>query len=339
MNILRSKYLSKKMRILSLACSFVVVLIHSNLGLDYKAYPLYLGIVNDGVLSVAVPYYFFVSGYFASRHFTNSMTSWFAILKVKALTLCVPYFLWNVYALGMYYLFDISGGNHFLGLVTVAPANTPLWFMKYLIVLFLILPLIVWIINVGKGNIAFLLVPAFFMAILPCLDISGHIKLFARALVPFAIGVYLSKYELVVGIKRYLKLELLLCLWIVVVVVDVISIFLRGKYTDKFYIYMPFITLPLLLSLYDYLFIHFRLFRNLLTNNRILRLCKYSFFVYCLHWPIFRIIEKNICYIGQTPCSILLLAVCVFILCLCVAWFVDRYLSCVFGIFTGYRRP
>lgn len=109
-----------------------------------------------------LPVFFFLSGYFASRHFEEYLTwdGYKTLIKKKILTLAVPYLLWNV----IFILFYLVAGSvvprigqrvakfhldtlygfidKLLGL-SGSPLDGPLWFVRDLFVLFLILPLIV----------------------------------------------------------------------------------------------------------------------------------------------------------------------------------------------------
>ncbi len=117
---------------------------------------------SNVLISSGLPVFFFLSGYFASRHFEEYLTwdGYKTLIKKKVLTLAVPYLLWNV----IFILFYLAAGSvvprigqrvakfhldtlygfidKLLGL-SGSPLDGPLWFVRDLFVLFLILPLIV----------------------------------------------------------------------------------------------------------------------------------------------------------------------------------------------------
>lgn len=103
-----------------------------------------VNIINN-IANLAVPSFFFMSGYLMAFNMTSfTFDGYFKKLKRRALTLLVPYLIWNLLCLG--YMGITRQIAEFPGwsAVFIEPLNFPLWFIRNLIVLNLLYP-IIWI--------------------------------------------------------------------------------------------------------------------------------------------------------------------------------------------------
>lgn len=172
--------MSSKNDVLSRTVSFLrfplivaVVFIHTGLGkvkmdgevfVSKEMYPMFGfvdGLVANEFARVAVPLFFFISGYF---FFSRPGFSWKAYgckLKKRVRTLLVPYVFWNLFMLGLIYLGQMflssmtSGDrklvsdftwldwlNVFWALRDGMPINYPFWFIRDLMALAVLSPLV-----------------------------------------------------------------------------------------------------------------------------------------------------------------------------------------------------
>lgn len=114
---------------------------------EYGASSPYFWTVNilNNIANLAVPSFFLMSGYLMSFNMTSfSFDIYFKKLKRRGLTLLVPYLIWNLLCLG--YMYITHQITEFPGWSTVfiEPLNFPLWFIRNLIVLNLLYP-IIWL--------------------------------------------------------------------------------------------------------------------------------------------------------------------------------------------------
>ena len=122
-------------------------------------------IFQEGICRLAVPCFFFISGYlFFNRLHSWDWSVWTGKIKSRAKTLLLPYLLWNLVAFFAYWLFARAqgqpvslqeqfarnggfsifwgiGGGIPLGIRAV-PIDGPLWFIRDLIVFTLLTPVI-----------------------------------------------------------------------------------------------------------------------------------------------------------------------------------------------------
>lgn len=148
----------------------VVILIHCNyfrnvLGLAENV-PICFGVIDflqKNVYSIAVPLFFFISGYLFFRDGIPSLEGYKKKLKRRITTLVVPYLLWNIIGLAIFllkktpYLSPYFPQYNEIGLTVatiaegfikipiaeaIGPYNLVLWFVRDLIFVMAITPLI-----------------------------------------------------------------------------------------------------------------------------------------------------------------------------------------------------
>ncbi|MCR5361817.1 MAG: acyltransferase [Bacteroidales bacterium] len=148
--------LSEKIRVASFVATVLVVLRHSyTISAFYPAgnEPHWLNRFEWGTLfwtDVAVPFFFFVSGYFFMRHDYVADGTYFAMLRKKASTLLVPFVIWNVGG-GLVLFFYDSEGNlgasatECLRNFVLSRWYGPLWYVRDLMLFMLAFPLYGWL--------------------------------------------------------------------------------------------------------------------------------------------------------------------------------------------------
>lgn len=120
---------------------------------------------QEGLCRLAVPCFFFISGYlFFNKLETWDWNVWKGKIKKRGKTLLLPYILWNIIALIAYWLYENAQGNpisllqefsHYGGVrmfwsvqggIPISsqayPVDGPLWFIRDLIYFIIITPLI-----------------------------------------------------------------------------------------------------------------------------------------------------------------------------------------------------
>lgn len=158
---------SKRISILRVILLVFIVFIHNNsTAIDNTALSYWVKTLFSEILvRMAVPLYFLISGFLLFR----KQESYGSVLKKKARTLLVPYLLWNVIVIGMFWLgqnapyisrFFADENNRisnytlhqwldaFLGLNYHGyPAAYQLWFIRDLMILTLLYPVWRWLLQ------------------------------------------------------------------------------------------------------------------------------------------------------------------------------------------------
>lgn len=160
MKIATEQETSSKIAVISLVCACLVALSHVARNSAFGSWGWwFVRMTRYGVCCMAVPFFFTVSGYFLSRHFDEK--GWWRRESVKRLsTLLFPYLFWCaaffVFASIGYAVLNISDGGFLAALrrsdtsVAIAfgaipyrvPFLMPLWYVRALLVLVALSPLI-----------------------------------------------------------------------------------------------------------------------------------------------------------------------------------------------------
>ena len=200
-----SKHFSSVVTSLRFPLILLVILIHTqpvpteSLGDDYSLY-VYVGTLIKWLFTrVAVPAFFVFSGYYAFKGKNLEQTStYLSETKKRVWTLIVPYLIWNLIfipisiareSLASYVglprteSFDFEWAK-LLDYLWFAPINYPLWFVRDLIVLTFISPVIHFVLRVTRGYF----VPLLFLLCVFILDPFRIIGAEPRSLLFYSIG-------------------------------------------------------------------------------------------------------------------------------------------------------
>lgn len=189
-------------------------------GFDNSLYCITSSLFCRVMPTVAVPMFFFISGYlyfFKTEGFTKEL--YFQKTKKRFRTLLIPFLLWNVIAFVMnavwwegirshsltavlnslqrfsYHIFwdanTWSRGSRCFGLLEYsdykAPADVPMWFLRDLIILMLLTPIVYWCIKRLRVWFVALLGAVYLFSIWPDTSILS-----ANSLFFFCLGAWLS---------------------------------------------------------------------------------------------------------------------------------------------------
>lgn len=194
---------SRESRALSwirLPLAALIVLLHTGYAEEESDFAYLLGkCVMANIVIIAVPLFFFISGYlFFAKYVKFGKAEYIAMLKKKTFTLLIPYLLWNffsyyVYGLKTGYVGDVKPWELYRifwckgdGFVGISPfgyqfplLNTPyhgvLWFVRDLMVVMICSPLIWWIIRKCRmWSLVLFLIPWVFRIGIP-IDGFGYV--------------------------------------------------------------------------------------------------------------------------------------------------------------------
>lgn len=227
---------SKSIQWLRFPLSLAIVFLHcsSSPYEDDAIYSFIRQFISSTICGVAVPIFFFISGFLFFLNIDHfSISVYFNKLKNRVRSLLIPYILWNIIAAFLPFLiliaiviknaepidwlFDYLQGlngwhmfwdyNHW-GECAYGPIDLPLWFIRDLMVICLMSPLINYFIK--KADWIFLII----IGALYVLSYWYYLNFNTRALLFFSLGAYLAinKVNLVIISKKYRCHFLLLAL-------------------------------------------------------------------------------------------------------------------------------
>lgn len=146
------------------------------------------------IANCAVPCFFFMSGYLIVNNLTEfSWQSYYKKISNRFFTLFIPYIIWNILA-GLYIWF-VVGTRFDITSIFIDPINFPLWFLRNLIVLDLLLPLW-WVMNKYFKSFGLILVSAVYLFYTHIPYINNYA---ATALFYFYFGIYCNRRFINIG--------------------------------------------------------------------------------------------------------------------------------------------
>lgn len=249
-------------------------------------------ITAQGVCRLAVPFFFFVSGYLFFYKFENwDLGVWWSKVRRRGRTLLIPYILWNTIAVailfGWSYYVSVSHGLEPVSFHEMVsnwggiklfwdtgeplnmPLDYPLWFVRDLMVFVIVSPVVFFFVKLTK-------MPGLIITILYYLTLGK----FASNIPIFIAGAYLSinKMNIVTTFHRYAKWDVMLTLILLVALV-----FTYDRY-DSYRYFLRAFTVTGVISIFN--------ITSDLINKGIVAvhpfLTRCSFFLFCLHGIVLR---------------------------------------------------
>lgn len=199
-----------------------VVILHIDMSYESEAnsvYGLFKYFLFDCVSSIAVPLFFFISGFLFFYKTSFSLDVYKKKLKRRFFSLVIPYLFWNLAFMLLTFIvqcFFPSLNNrklicdysmmdylnslwNYSGLGYGCPILAPTWFLRDLIVMVVFTPVIYFFIKYSRGYVVLLL------AICYLFSIKINIVGFPRSWLFFCLGAFFSifNYNFVTILKRY----------------------------------------------------------------------------------------------------------------------------------------
>ena len=306
-----TQYISDKIKILSAVSIILVLYIHSGFHADEIAGMA----INDNVQEFisgmigrcAVPLFFMISGYLFFLKVPNGLHSIFEKIKKRIRTLLVPYIIACVFFVLFYVILDVTPGvgrfmNSDLSILfekkwvsilyevfyrteNGLPVAFHLWFLRDLMILVLVSPLLYYLLKYLKW--AWILIAFVLMFFVPKEFFSVH------ALFWFCLGAYLT------GVKskkvNNVRVEKVVILTLLFLTLCLIELFFVDFMVWQ-YIKIPIILLGIasLWLLYDKIIpATFLLNRHLWIKT----ICNFTFFIYLFHEPTLNVVRKLIVFV------------------------------------------
>ena len=325
--------LSAKIKIMSLLATVMVVYRHS---LNYLAFfnswsgEGVNGFVQDGCMvltQIAVPYFFLVSGFFFFKKDYYDTLKYGKMLTKKGKTLFIPFLIWNIVGLlclivtGQYV--QVSSVSDFFLNIMDSRYYGPLWYVRDLMTLMLIVPIYQWIYR-WNNWVAYAIIFAtlyYYWMPIDCGWISSEGILF------FFLAGILQKHS---GI---------LCkrlpgnwVWLMFVVWVVLC------FTTPFFQYLH--KLCTLLGVITFWLIADRI--PFFRSKGILELAKYSFLIYVLHFYLIKIMKVILgkSFFGNEWVSLaayLILPIITCVIVVVIGCIMRRYMPKLYNLSTGNR--
>lgn len=315
--------------------------------------------IGDGITRIAVPLFLIISSYLFYKNFDGTFEKYNEKLRSRFHSLAIPYLFWSIFtflffSIGLIlpflskYFATVNTENinlkFLIDNIIIGSYNSPLWFVRYLIVftifspqiyllakrfpkIVIIITFLIWIFGINIG-IAIRTEAVFFYllgAVLGC-----NVKYYHNMI------NYLNN-------KKVLWTFIFCSVWIIILLLRTFhyihqepSMMLEGNYdkfvnnTNNFGILFGIIGFWLL---FDFIF----------KNKYIWKLSEYSFFVFVFHHPLTSILRKL--FLKSVPytqifsiITFILIAVLSIIISIFMATMLKKYTDNFYKIITGNRK-
>ena len=357
-----NKYLSDKLRIISLISMILVVILHSynitikfnsgnmNFNSEYNVLIQYF--FSQGITRIAVPIFFFISGYLFFLNFKGTLNEYSLKLRKRTKSLLLPYLIWSIWGLTFYFVLQLfpQSRNFFtkdliasysfgkiIYTLFLDPISYQLWFVRDLMVLVIFSPLIYWLTKYLKA------LPIILLFIIWLGFFEFNFVIFTNESIFFySMGAYFALFKGDYLLKKFSQKYywIFTFLWLLLVFIKTI---LNHQHPDQmdFILLLHKISIMLglmaLWSIYDLFMVN-----KTHPNKTIFDLSFYSFFLYAFHEPVLTIVRKGLFYITG-PSEIISIAnyflspTITIIISIVLAGLIKRNIPGFYSLITGGR--
>jgi surface polysaccharide O-acyltransferase-like enzyme len=351
------KFVSVKLRVLSFLAMIMIIFLHSynlvvNLGggsaeikNNWNSFTQIF--ISDGITRIAVPLFASISGFLLFLQIDETISYFLTKYRKRFNTLFIPYVLWSAWGLLFFFILQVIPQgrkffnstlikdyslHQFLDTLFLNPLPYQLWFLRDLIVLVLLSPLIYFFIKHLK------IVAVSILFVLWYLDLN-FIIFKPDTLFFFAVGIYLSLNKQMFLSSSFPKLSIYTTIcWIICLVLKTANINF-GVYFGSLF----FMKAGILLGLFSSWYLYNRIVDGRdMEKTTFFKFSTFSFFLYAFHEPVLTLLKKaSLAFLGKTPIVLfityLTLPLIVIILALSIAHLLKKYLNSFYNLITGGR--
>lgn len=345
------KYISNKIKNMSLIMTFFVVILHSNNLEDSSIFnmnTLIQNIIGQGIVRIAVPMFFLISGYLFFYKFKPSTEAFLSKYKKRFKSLFIPYFLWCTGWLIILYVVELTAfGRAMFSDRIIADYNAvelfkntyiyPLpyqfWYIRALMINVVISPIIYYVIDKLKDK-ALLVITVFWF-----------FNVIYYPILMFAIGACFSIGNFDLYFNKYKDKGYLFGIgYILAIILKVILIYMPQIPNPDYTLLLAenviiLLGVPFAWFLYDVIA---ERFQGVFDLGKEMKLAKYGIFIYFFHIPLQSIIKKlwfKVMPVSSASSLMIFFVapVITIIICAAVAIFMRKYMPKIYMVLTGGR--
>ena len=357
-----SKYLSRKLKFISVLAMCAVVFIHAyncadlfltpttRISEGFKFTPMFEYFFSNGLFRFAVPLFFMISGFLYFFNYENTGKCYLNKLKKRTFSLLVPYLVWCL--LSGVLMTVLSKIEFFKGLAIVqekafdlpyffmyflSPAAFPLWYVQQLIIFVLIAPALYFLISKSR---AIILIP---IGVLWFCDISFIIN--SQALFYFCAGAAIAIFGKSRNVTKRDDPMVTLFMTITWVCISFSNTLIAASGDDSAFTTMIMLVLYKLNEVVGLIaaWMIFDHIAKLITDKKgFLLAAAHVFFIYAMHEPLLHIAFQIGLVQNASPLSHLILYIflpfTIMAACILVSMIIRKLIKPVHKVMTGGRN-
>ena len=339
-----NKNVSKKITHINFILVSLIVILHSNC-LRFISDNNIVIVKTYKIISVmcdaSVPAFFILSAYLFYRNFNLSKTK--EKYRSRFFSLVIPYFFWSIFFLIYYELICLNprisglfnntfelGKDHIFQNILMANCAEGMWFVRDLIIYSFFSPVIFFIMRRSKKINYVIICICLAINLIFRFGYSNPIFWLPIYLFGANLGIHNKHYDIKENIVKYKKRKLPILIILYIGVAVVISNF---EETSKIYYIYRMLSSIILLAILDLLSLY---------NYKIYSIEKISFFIYCIHLPVIKVVRKLLfCIVGYNSYVSIIIYVLTIILTLwliqLISKIINKMLPKIYEIVTGAR--
>ncbi|MCD0486854.1 acyltransferase [Pedobacter sp. MC2016-14] len=350
-----NEYLSVKLKVVSFFLMVMVVVLHANnlnngtFGLD-KSFSYFIqNFFSDGLARVTVPLFFLISGYLFFFNIKGTVQDFNYKISKRLKTLFIPYLFWSLWGLFVFFMLQtIPFSRSFINmslikdypikqLLTVIfldPLPYQLWFVKDLMLLVILSPILFYLIKTLKY---FVLIAFFVLWFLN----YQFVVVNNESILFFSLGTYIGmEWKKVLLIKFGRQSFIFVGLWVSFVLCK--ELMIQFDYINPLLLNSLKKT-GVLLGVFSSWALYDILFRDVdFQKSKHYPVFSFTFFLYAFHEPVLTIYKKALLSIvGKTESGTLIVYVLTILLtistALTVAYLVKLIIPKFYELITGGR--
>lgn len=353
------KDLRDKLKTISFILVVFVVFSHSNnLAINYSSETVTVkkglnwfiqNALSEGISKIASPLFFSISGYLFYLYIKDgSITEYLPKYKKRIKTLIIPYLLWSCFGILLFLILQSIPFSKFfftheliadlsftqlLNKFFLIPIPYHLWFIRDLIMLVLISPLLYWSIKTFKYYLLIL----FLIFWIKEIDFEVFIS---RALLFFSIGAYFSINRLNMNNLTSKNTFLYFTSWMLLVLIKTYYIYIG--YNNLILIDILHKT-SIVVGIVSIWLLYDTVYKNRdISQTKIFSLFQFSFFIFAFHEPTLSIIKKGLNFLmGNSEISsfigFLIAPVIIIFLSILLGYYLKRFIPKFYYLLTGGR--
>lgn len=349
---------SVKFRILSFIAMIMIIYLHSyNLAVKFNGADVFIErnynsfvqvFISDGITRIAVPLFAAISGFLFFYNFEPSVQAFLNKYKKRFKSLFIPYILWSAWGLLFFFilqtlpqsrrffnstLIENYGLDKLLVLLFWDPLPYQLWFVRDLLILVLLSPIIYLILRYLK-TVGVLLFFSIWLLDFSLLTLKPDTFFF------FSVGAYLSfNSQAFLQSKFHGLAKVAFVLYLGLLIIK--TCFFQLNYIPS---YTPFLLKGAIVFgafaawyLYDLL-----LEKRDISDSKFYKYSGYSFFLYAFHEPVLTLFKKGtLAIIGKSQSALfatyVVLPLIVIVLALVIGTILKKYMFSFYSLLTGGR--
>ena len=350
------KYFSNKIKLVSFLLIIMVVFLHSYnidikqggkiLNFEKNSNWIVQNFISNGITRIAVPLFFLISGFLFVSKQTFNFEDYKIKINKRLKTLVIPYLFWSLLGLFLYLVLQSFPQScsfftnkliknysiiEWINAIIIRPIPYQLWFLKDLIVMVFISPLIFFFTR--KLKIIYLFIVAVFWFFN-----QDNIILTSEALLFFSIGIYIQLFYKESVYNKSNSSVLLVLFWLFFILLKTIA----GYYDYSKIAEILLLKISILFGIVAFWKILDKQFVLNFSQGFIEKILSYSFFIYAFHEPYLTIIKKALfAMLSKTPTNYLIVyflsPIIIIFISLFVAMILKNNILAFYKIITGNR--